>query len=208
MCIDVLGLPVRVVVPASVAARVGRLLADFPVATTADRELRIVEDRHQFRLLDGDVELMAAPDEDTAAAGLVWAVNGVAADAPDRLLIHAGAVAAAGAVLLPGSSGAGKSTLTRDCVGAGLDFLGDDRAVLDVATGACLPFPKPLDLSDRGLVPPSEVRPGALAPARRVAAVVFPQWAAGAPTSITALTPDAGLLALASHAVNLERLGR
>jgi hypothetical protein len=63
------------------------------------------------------------------------------------LLLHAGAVSAGGrGVLLPAASGSGKSTLVAGLVAAGCDYLSDEVAVLDPATGHLLPFQNPLGI--------------------------------------------------------------
>ena len=78
----------------------------------------------------------------------MWDVNRSAAEASgEHLLFHAGALDAGGTgVLLPGTSGSGKSTLTAGLARAGLGYLTDELAALDLRSGQLLPYPKPITL--------------------------------------------------------------
>jgi len=59
--------------------------------------------------------------------------------------VHAGAVVERGhAVVVAGPSGRGKTTLTLALVERGLDFLSDELAILDPATGRVLPYRRSL----------------------------------------------------------------
>lgn len=70
----------------------------------------------------------------------------VALDAPDRVFVHAGAVAdGKSAIVLPGRSFTGKTTLVTEFVRAGAVYYSDEYAVLD-AHGRVHPYPKPLSL--------------------------------------------------------------
>ena len=62
------------------------------------------------------------------------AVLHLALDRPDRLLVHAGAVASGGrGVLLTGPGGSGKSTSAVAAFLSGYDYLGDDYVLVDLA---------------------------------------------------------------------------
>ena len=81
----------------------------------------------------------------------------VALHAPDRLFVHAAAVAWKGrAIVIPGHSHAGKSTLTAALLRAGAGYLSDEYAVLD-AGGLVHPFPRPLHMRPRTPGPSCEV---------------------------------------------------
>ncbi|HVZ78293.1 MAG TPA: hypothetical protein VG818_09965 [Gemmatimonadaceae bacterium] len=68
----------------------------------------------------------------------------VGALAPERLFVHAGAVAWQDrAIILPGSSGAGKTTLVVALVGAGATYYSDEYAVLD-SRGHLHPYARPI----------------------------------------------------------------
>ncbi|MHB1311019.1 MAG: hypothetical protein ACYC3L_03295 [Gemmatimonadaceae bacterium] len=64
--------------------------------------------------------------------------------APERLFVHAGAVAWNGrAIVLPGRSGVGKTSLVAALVSAGATYYSDEYAVLD-GRGLLYPFTRPL----------------------------------------------------------------
>ncbi len=69
-----------------------------------------------------------------ALSWVVWDVNRSTAEASgEHLLFHAGALDACGTgILLPGTSGSGKSTLTAGLARAGLGYLTDELAALDL----------------------------------------------------------------------------
>jgi len=69
------------------------------------------------------------------------------ADRPELSMIHAGTVGGdrRGALLVAGTGG-GKSTLTLACTLRGLRFLSDDFALVDVASGELVPFPRAVRL--------------------------------------------------------------
>jgi hypothetical protein len=70
--------------------------------------------------------------------------------APERLFVHAGAVAWKGrCIVLPGLSGAGKTTLVAALVRAGALYCSDEYAVLDAA-GLVHPYPRPLSFRQGG----------------------------------------------------------
>ncbi len=102
-----------------------------------------------------DDELLAQDQRAGDALGwVVWDVNRSAAAASGaHLLFHAGALEADGAgVLLPGTSGSGKSTLTAGLVTrAGLGYLTDELAALDLRRGLLLPYAKPITVKRRQL---------------------------------------------------------
>jgi hypothetical protein len=70
----------------------------------------------------------------------------VAANAPDRISVHAGAVVHRDrAIVLPGPSLAGKTTLVAALVRAGAVYFSDEYAFLD-AEGLVHPYPRPLSV--------------------------------------------------------------
>jgi hypothetical protein len=169
-----------------------------------------------------------------ALSWVVWDVNRSAAEASgEHLLFHAGALDAGGTgVLLPGTSGSGKSTLTAGLARAGLGYLTDELAALDLCSGQLLPYPKPITLKagsfavlpeldpDAGRSPRLDAGAGRWAGGewqvavggdteRRVGQacaprlVVVPRFAAGVPTRLTPLSNTEAFLSLALHAVNL-----
>ncbi len=165
-----------------------------------------------------------------ALSWVVWDVNRSAAAASgEHLLFHAGALDAGGTgVLLPGTSGSGKSTLTAGLARAGLRYLTDELAALDLQSGRLLPYPKPITLKAGSFAVLPELDPDgagrrspAVGPARSgrwrwartpgaasgqacaPRLVVVPRFAAGVPTRLTPLSNTEAFLSLALHAVNL-----
>jgi hypothetical protein len=165
-----------------------------------------------------------------ALGWVVWDVNRAAAAASGHhLLFHAGALDAHGiGLLLPGASGSGKSTLTAGLARAGLGYLTDELAALDLRHGRLLPYAKPITLKHGsfGVVPDLDPdREGELgavtwsgaewqvavggSTGRRVgdpclpALVVVPRYERGTRTSLTPLSDTEAFLSMALHAVNL-----
>jgi HprK-related kinase A len=182
-----------------------------------------------------DGEILAQAQQSGDALGwVVWDVNRAAAEAgADHLLFHSGAVEADGTgVLLPGASGSGKSTLTAGLVRAGLGYLTDELAALDLASGRLLPYPKPITVKPGSFAVLADIGPdGRLAPGSRPWAgqewqvavgegtgraigtpcepgfVIVPHYDAGAETTLTPLSDTQAFFALAVNAVNLVAHG-
>ena len=183
-----------------------------------------------FDVARDDVLLAQDQCAGDALGRLVWDVNRSAAAASGaHLLFHAGALEADGAgIVLPGTSGSGKSTLTAGLARAGLGYLTDELAALDLDRGHFLPYAKPITLK-RGsfsvlpdLHPDRTVGPGAGpwdgaewqvamggASGRRVgrpcppSLVIVPRYDPAGPTALTPLSDTEAFLSLALHAVNL-----
>lgn len=165
-----------------------------------------------------------------ALSRIVWDVNRSAAEASGHhLLFHAGALEAGGTgLLLPGSSGSGKSTLTAGLARAGLGYLTDELAALDLQRGLLLPYPKPITVKagSFAVLPDLDPDRGRAAAARPWAGeewqvavggtsgllvgracppllVVVPRYERGALTRLLPLSDTEAFLSLALHAVNL-----
>ena len=230
LTVDVLGKVVTVAAPPAMLADLRVALADLPTPhRSADRELTLSATERGFDLRDDGRVVRRGVDPSVAIATVVWHLNAVAAESTAHVLLHAGCVAGqrGGAVLLIGGSGAGKSTLTAACVAAGLTYLSDELAAVDLRTGRITPYPKPLGLERDRLVPASSL--GAVAAAggrdRDVggpftvagdaqvaglvvpAALVFARYEPGAALAETPLDSAWALLALSAHATNLAALG-
>jgi len=216
MLVDAAGTPVRVRVPPMFERELRTQLADLerPAGEIdPDRTLTLrSEPAGTLALVDGSpvdgasvVRTRIAPA--VAIATVVWRLNTIAAASTRHLAVHAGVVGRGGAVLLPGRSGAGKTTLTAACITAGMHYLSDELALVDLGCGKVLPYPKPLGLADERLVPASTVCADALGPALLPAAIVFPRFVDGESTRLTRLDPRWTLSALAGHSPNLAGLG-
>lgn len=140
------------------------------------------------------------------------------------LVLHAGAVATQGTVLLlPGAAGAGKTTLTAWMIGRGFDYLTDELVFLRDRSVRCEPFRRALNVKQRGgvaldgilklndpaaalptpqgylIAPPPQPR---RAGAARLGAILFPRFHPGAEFSLRALPPGECGLRLMSVLVN------
>ncbi len=135
----------------------------------------------------------------------------VAEASPERIFVHAGAVAWRGrAILVPGRSHSGKTTLVAALIKAGASYLSDEFALLD-REGRVHPFAKPLTIrvggSDRHVRRRraedlgASVGQGALP----VGLVAFADYRPGAVWQPTALTHGQGVLEMLAHTVAARR---
>lgn len=183
-----------------------------------------------------DGEVLARRQQPGAALGWVmWDVNRRAAEAASgHMLLHSGAMEAAGAgILLPGASGSGKSTLVAGLVGAGLGYLTDELAAVDMRSGLLLPYPKPITVKRGSFGVLSHFGPDARSPSDSVsysgeewqvavggrtpgvrigaactpALVIAPRYAPGAETTLEPLSETQAFFMLAVNAVNLVAHG-
>lgn len=129
-------------------AHLEQVFAPFTVSGPAPHRYVVSCDRDGFVLVLDGVELLRTDMPAVLSNYLVWDVNQrVVAATPDRLLIHAGAVAAHDrAALLVGPSGAGKSTLVAGLVRSGLRYLTDELVAVDPSTGRLDPYPRAISL--------------------------------------------------------------
>jgi hypothetical protein len=179
----------------------------------------------RFELRYGDGMLFSGPVASAILEGLFWHVNAeTIRRTGDFLLVHAGAVVspAGDGVLILGESGSGKTTLTAGLVRAGFGYLSDEAGVLDPVTRRLFPYPKALGVKDGNphLLPPEngllkgqryllpeEIRPGCVAGPCDVRFVVCHRYRPGDATTITSITPAAGVLELSRNALNLSIYG-
>lgn len=212
MIVDVAETRVRIEVPAPLERELRTQLADLAAPVDrddpTDRSLTLRCDAGgSLELTDGSSVVRSGIDPAVAIGTVVWRLNAIAATSANHLAVHAAVVGGRGAVLLPGRSGAGKSTLTAACIRAGMRYLSDELALLDLDQGLLVPYPKPIGLADERLVAASTVSVGAPAPPLRPSALVFPQFQATASTRLTRLDACWTLTALAGHSPNLAALG-
>ena len=194
--------------PVPLLAQLETLLADLEPGTEPSRHMIIEEEPDgRLRLLDEGSVVRSGIEPALAAATIVWRLNAIAAETTRHLVIHAGCVADEGAVILPGQSGAGKSTLVAACIAAGMAYLSDEYAIIDMHDGVVVPYPKPLGLRAEHVVASSDLRAGSVGAALPAGGIVFPRYEAGSQTTVTRLDPAWTLLALTAHATNLAALG-
>jgi hypothetical protein len=112
---------------------------------------RHVEPRRPSRLYAGCCRRARTRDLNELFAILESEIRqSVAAEARERVFVHAGVVGWRGrAILVPGRSRSGKTTLVAALVKAGAEYYSDEFAVLD-AEGRVHPFPKPLSVRGEG----------------------------------------------------------
>lgn len=140
-----------------------RLYAGYPrpYDDIADFTVRLEPERPWRRWLRPAVAVrgdLTLPDASPLplATGLLAAEMGMnlqmALGARRWLLLHASGVERDGrAVLMSGHSGAGKSTLAALLAERGWRLLGDEFALIDLATGAVHPFPRPISLKNASI---------------------------------------------------------
>ena len=77
-----------------------------------------------------------------------------------HLLLHASSVEKNGkAMVMTGLSGSGKSTLSAMLAENGWRFMGDEFALLDLASGSLVPFPRLISLKNRAIAAMEELVP-------------------------------------------------
>jgi hypothetical protein len=130
----------------------------------------------------------------------------VALHSPDKIFIHAGAVAHEGrAIIFPGHSFTGKTTLVAALVRAGASYYSDEFAVFD-AEGLVHPYAKPLSLREvptelQVETPVHELDGVAGEEPLPLALAVVTQYRPGAEWRPRRLSPGAAAMALLSNAV-------
>jgi len=151
-----------------------RLYEDYPAPADgiADFTVRLEPDKPWRRLIRPSVAIRGdyvLPDAAPLplAQGLLAAEMGMnlqmALGQKNWLLLHAASVEKDGrALILTGESGAGKSTLAALLGARGWRLMGDEFALLDVASGMLMPFPRAVSLKNGAI----EVMEAEIAPER------------------------------------------
>lgn len=130
----------------------------------------------------------------------------IAANARDRVFVHAGVVACDGqALVIPGESFCGKTMLVRALVEAGATYYSDEYAVLDEA-GFVHPYPRPLSIRTIDGRPAAEHRAadlGAVANDQRaaLAAIAVTRYRPGFEWKPKRVSSGQGMIALLEHTV-------
>jgi hypothetical protein len=212
--VEVLGEAVAISAPSPLLVELQAVLADIAGGgRSADRELTLSAGEQGFDLRDGGRLVRGDVAPSVAVATVVWHLNAIAAESTDHVLVHAGCVAGPSGrgVLLPGGPGAGKSTLTRASVAAGLTYLSDELAAVELRTGRLVPYAKPFVFEHERLVRASSighvVHSATAAEPMTPGTLVFPRYVPGARLTNVALDSGWALLALAAHTTNLAAAG-
>jgi hypothetical protein len=209
--------------------RIGSVLASLGADSMAEHTYELSPMGDQWRLTF-DTDLVAESDSvDHCIAMLMWHINQQAvASRPDMLMVHASAAEWRGhAILLPASEESGKTTLVAGLVRAGMGYLTDEAAVLDLDGDVVHPYPKPLTieqgswspLSDlappassrlpqQWLVNPNGIRADAVATPVPVGLVVSPRYEPGAPTTLTPLRKSETIALVVQNSFNFAPFGR
>ena len=183
--------------------------------------------RDEYTLYFGPECLNRSANAHEAVSWLLHHVNRQAIEScTGQLVVHAAAAESDGrALLLPAPPGSGKSTLVAGLVRAGLRYLTDDAAALDVSSLEVRPYPKPISIkpgsqpSLRDVEPlgpdgahsagadwwvsASSIRGNSVAAAAQPALVIAPSYVAGATTSLSAMRAAETVMVLAENSFNL-----
>ena len=215
----------------TLAARISAMLSGFPAArTTATTSMPqlLVAVAPDVTYIDDGSALSIKDDAVDALGQVILAVFRMAYPQEQMLgTLHAAAVGQRGTLLLSGVSGAGKSTLASYLFSKGWAYYGDDIVGLN-AKGEVLSFPASVSLKEGSW---SALRPSfpqleglqsmsaglktvrylplsseatAEAPARKVAAWVFPRYVAQAQTRFEAMDAIEALQSLIGSGFSLD----
>jgi hypothetical protein len=184
---------------------------------------RGADDPQAVRLVFDEEVVLHAHDSRAFVADLVQWLNQQATKPDYAVTSHAGGVERGGvACVLPAHPESGKTTLTTGLVRSGFNYLTDEAVAFDWDTGAIDPYPKPLSIDpgsqflfpelvpplppgveerDAGQwqVPPSAIRPDAVAARCRARYVVFPRYEENETTTLAAIPRSEGLVELAKN---------
>lgn len=171
-----------------------------------------------------------------AMLALEMGINWQVAMTTERaLVLHAGSLERAGrSIIFPGNSGSGKSTLAAALGLRDWRFLGDEFALVDLASGKSLPMPRPISLKNQSidlmmalapierftpryegtpkgtlafLRPPPEALARMSEPATP-ALLLFPTYAAGVSPILTPMGRAEAFVRLVAGGANYDRLGQ
>jgi HprK-related kinase A len=164
-----------------------------------------------------------------------WVLNWCVSSRANRyLIIHAAVVERDGVcAILPAPPGSGKSTLCAALVSKGWRLLSDELAMIRLETGAIVPLPRPISLKNtsidvmrsyapgwtfsravhetlKGTIAHMKVPTDSVARAQecaRPAWIVFPKYAAGAPTTLEPIAKARAFMRVAENSFNYSLLG-
>ncbi|MGE5386965.1 MAG: HprK-related kinase A [Betaproteobacteria bacterium] len=126
--------------------------ADFHVSLTPAQNFRRWLRPQVFFHVDGDPPFKPLP-ADQAFPMLEWGLNWCLSNhCHQYLIIHAAVIERNGrALLLPAPPGSGKSTLCAGLIHRGWRLLSDELALIDPATAALHPIPRPVSLKNNSI---------------------------------------------------------
>jgi hypothetical protein len=209
-------------------------LADFDVAISDGAGLRRHVRRQASFMFDGHRVFEPLP-ADHAYALLEWAMNWcISSHAHRFLIVHAAVIERGGrALLMPAPPGSGKSTLCAGLIHAGWRLLSDELTLIDMRDGLIRPLCRPVSLKNESIAVIQQFAPQARfsrvthdtakgsvthmkvptahleevdVPAR-ARWIVYPRFARGAGTAMTARARGAALVDLARNAFNFQVQG-
>lgn len=183
---------------------------------------------------DGDTPFMPLP-RDQAFPMLEWGLNWcVSSQAHYYLMIHAAVIEKNGrAAILPAPPGSGKSTLCAILIRHGWRLLSDELTLVRRSDSRLIPLPRPVSLKNASIEVMKRHAPDAVfspsvsdtvkgtvaqmkAPAASIARaaepalpgwIIFPQYAAGAPLTLTLVPRTRAFMRVADNAFNYAQLG-
>lgn len=189
---------------------------------------------HTLRHLAGDSDDVVARGGPASMLGhLLWHINRTAVTSADhQVVVHAAAAVHEGTgVLFPAPMEAGKTTLVAALVRAGFGYLTDEAVAIDPTTLAMQPYPRPLTLDPgswdvladvcpeppedvaaystrQRQVPPTAVRPDAVAAPTPARLVIVPRYQAGAAATVADVTRSQMLRLLAEQTFGMPDRAR
>jgi hypothetical protein len=184
-----------------------------------------------FDVVHDDVALGSGLTAPAVVDAIVQRINIRCIESEGWLSTHASAVARDGdAVLFAAHSESGKSTLAAGLVRAGCAYVTDEAVALDWHHGCIQPYPKPISLDPgswplfpevepvtgsafdapfvQWQVPPERLGPGHVSGPCRPRWVVFPEYVAGAPTTLTPISRGEALVEWAKNTFRFNQHGR
>lgn len=192
--------------------------------------------RKQARFLCDLREPFKPLDYSQAFAMLEWGMNWtVASHEMSFLLVHSAVLAKDGkAILFPAPPGSGKSTITTHLAFNGWQLLSDEMALINLKTGRCHPFVRPICLKNNSIKLAKKWFPHAsfssiakdthkgdvihVSPPlsswdmrfeeAEIVGIIYPQYTAGNILEIEALDNSNSFMQLSNNAFNFTALGK
>lgn len=202
------------------------------IAPPSEREGRFGHDQRggeegwRYLVRYGGDPVLGTSVLDLAITVLLWHVNAevIRRSTPRYPLVHAGGVVSHGvAVLLPAPPESGKTTTVAGLLRAGFGYLTDEAVAVDPTGLLAHPYPKALSVdagswevladlrpphservSGQWHVPPTQIRPDAVAGPAPVRFIVTPRYQEAAPTRLQPISRAETLMTLADSTFNFQ----